>query len=771
MSDHIDAISGALADFFDDFHDRRDSPPGQPTAQFGHIKTPPYRLKPGIRRRIQEVFSAEKHILFVVPDIELEVSCGYLCISRTTIEILTYHRLFERIRSNFNRHANQSDHTMWLKCPDPEKWYIDNRLPPNIVIIFHIDPNVPADCAKSLAGIVEWSLAQSALPGYIIRLVTLSAGEDCDLLKKLLDTSGLQYHFKDLDLAQYGELDPMRNCTVVNSKYMDTQVSNLLTRVRTQPERSRLILCFDIAFYRVLNAKEGPEDDLFISRGKLSIDSSFGDITLLKYRRESTKTLLMLISPDVAILPITSKYFDEIHIVVGYSKTTQAWDLGMHQMVCREHPLSMEERRRQLWWAYQGNETSVFMHIKDGMSPHAYIEQGYATPRFVEAHQLGGFIATVTSLPWFPRNREDIIRTFATNLSAVQVITDRLVAQRVIESKGSALTENEAEVFIDLLPFLNYDYRLALLVATEASPNVNCVKTQLAAMLTTKLEDIVMLDRVPRLPDCVFKECRGFSPSLAGQGSMWLFLGLLRNRDQHIQEHRKYMSLYDNLDGFVSVDESVGENVEKNFVRLADLLSRHGRDINHRPSLQMGYGDMTPYAPGTLQEDMLSRWMNFEDMAPYDQRILHGYLLPLLKETEEMTPDEQRELHNDLFRAYMYQATVCHEELVGHGSHSGSPTICTLSDGSRCVLDPPDMSPSNLVDVLGLLRNSGDKAVIGISHCLEREPDSKSLTLTDWTLIPKDVVYQWEKKFGPVGDVLASLDSTMSHDGFADDDV
>ncbi|KAG5797234.1 hypothetical protein H9Q69_003703 [Fusarium xylarioides] len=562
MSDHIDPISDALADFFGNFHDRRDSPPGQPTAQFGHIKTPPYRLK---------------------PDIELEVSSGYLCISRTTIEILTYHGLFERIRSNFNRHANQSDHAMWLKCPDPEKWYMDNRLPPKIVIIFHINPNIPADCAISLAGIVEWLLAQSALPGYVIRLVTISAGEDCNLLKKLLDTSGLQYHFTDLDLAQYGELDPMRNCTVVN--------------------RSSWTPKCQIFSHEALKAKEDPEDGQFISMGKLSIGSTLSDIGPLNYIPMGPKTRLMLISPDLAILPITSKPFEEIHIVVGYSKTTQAWDLGMHQMVCRDYPLSMEERRRQLWWAYQGNEKSVFMHIKDGLSPHAYIEQGVVAPRFVEAHQLGGFIATVTSLPWFPRNREDTIRIFATNPFTVQAITDRLITQRVTKSKGSALTENEAGIFIDVLPLLNYDYRLALLVATEASPNVNRVKTQLAAMLTTKLEDIVMLGRVPRLPDCVFKECRGFSPSLAGQGSMWLFLGLLRNRDQHIQEHRKYMSLYDNLDGFVSVDESVGENVEKNFIRLADLLSRHGRDINHRPSLS-GRGRGSAHSSrGGIQKD------------------------------------------------------------------------------------------------------------------------------------------------------------------------
>ncbi|KAF5575875.1 hypothetical protein FPCIR_12926 [Fusarium pseudocircinatum] len=765
MSDHVDPISDALADFFVNFHDRRDSPPGQPTAQFGHIETPPYRLKPGIRKRIQDVFTAEKHILFVVPDSELEVSSGYLSNGHTDVEIMTYHRLFELIRSNFNQHAYQSYPKMWLEGPDPETWCRDNRLPPNIVIIFHIDPNIPADCAISLAGIVEWSLAQSTLPGYIIRLVTMtmSTEKHCDLLKKLLDTSGLQYHFTDhLDLARYGELDPMRNCTVVHSKYMDTQVSNLLTRVRREPQKSRLILCFDIAFYRALNAKLDLEDDQFVSKGKLSMGSSLSDISLLMYRRKGRKTVLMMISPDLAILPLTDKAFEEIHILVGYRKTTQAWDLGTHQMICRECPLSMEERCRQLWWAYQGDEKSVFMHIKDGLSPHTYIEQGYAAPRFVKAHQLGGFIATVTSLPWFPRSRDGIIRTFATNTSAVQVITERLITQRVIKSDGSALTKDETELFIDVLPLLNYDYRLALLVATEASPNVNCVKTQLAAMLTTKLEDIVMLDRVPRLPDCVFKECRGFPPSLAGQGSMWLFLGLLRNRGQQIQKHGKYMPLYDTLDGFVSVNESVGKRLEENFGRLADLFSRHRRDINHQPCLLMEFREITVYDPfGDVMPCSRKLW----DMTPCGQHMLHGHLLPLLKETEEMTPDEQRELHVDLFRAYMYQATVCHEELVGNGTHSASPTICTLSDGDRCVLSPPDMSPTSLVDILGLLRNSGDKAIIGISHCLEREAYSNRLTLRDWTLIPKDVVYEWEQTVGPVGSVLASLDSTMSHEG------
>ncbi|SCN96709.1 uncharacterized protein FFE2_08574 [Fusarium fujikuroi] len=744
MTDHIDPIGDALANFFVTFHQRKDSAPGQPTAQFGHIKIPPYPLEASIPGHILRIFHKERRVLLVLPDMEDTVGLMH-CTLGPTVEVMTYSQLLTCLQMDFNPEANEYNPTIWRECRDPETWFLEGRLPPKTVIVFQIDPNIPADLAIALAGIVEWSLAQSTLPDYNVRLVTLSAEDGCDLLKRLLDTSGLQYHFADLDLAQHGELDPLRNCTVMNSKYMDTQVSNILTRVRREPEKSRLILCFDDAFYKALEAKQGPEDDQFIDKGRFAIGSR--DSSQLKYRLEGPKTRLMLILPDVAILPLTIRDFQEIHVVLGYSKTAQVWDFVSHQMLRRDYPLSMEDRRRQVWWAYQGNEKSVFMHIKDGLSPHAYIEQGCAPIRFVEGHQLGGFIAAVTSLPWFPRNRDEIIKIFATNSVVVREITKRLITQRVINSKGSALAKIEAELFIDALPLLNYDYRLALLLAAEASSNVNRVKAQLAAMLTTKLEQIVRLERSPRLPYCLFKDCRGFGASLAGQGSLWLSLGLLKNRDQHIDEHGKYKSEYDNLDGFVSVDESVGKEIEETFCRLADLGSRHGRDINYRPLLLRNTGMMTPD----------------------EQPLLHGYLLPCLMEAEEMTPDEQHELHGDLFRAYMYQATVCHEQLVGDGSHSGSPKICTLSGGSRCVLDPPDGSPTNLIDILGLLRDSGDKAVIGISHSLETESDN-TLILRDWTLIPKDVVYEWEKKAGPVGNVLAMLEPTVSHEGFADDE-
>ncbi|CVL13190.1 uncharacterized protein FPRN_09967 [Fusarium proliferatum] len=457
MTDHIDPIGDALANFFANFHQRKYAAPGQPTAQFGHIKIPPYRLQNSIQKQIRDIFPEEEYIMFVVPDIELEVEPGYVSNGHTTITIMTYRELFERIRNSFNQVINLYDHTNWLRYTDPDEWYRDGRLPLKIVIIFQIDPNIPADCAISLAGIVDWSLAQSALPDYNIRLVTLSAEENCDLLKRLLDTSGLQYHFANLDLAQHGELDPLRNCTIINSKYMDTQVSNILARVRGEPEKSRLILCFDIAFYRALEAKQGPEDDQFIDKGRFAIGS--GDYSRLVYRLEGPNTRLMLIAPDVAILPLTIKDFEEIHVVLGYSKTAQVWDIGLHQMVRRDYPLSMEDRRRQLWWAYQGNEKSVFMHIQDGLSPHEYIEQGYAGPRFVEAHQLGGFIATVTSLPWFSRNRDGIIKTFATNPFVVREITDRLIRQQVIKSNGSALTSREADIFFSCSRESAWDYR------------------------------------------------------------------------------------------------------------------------------------------------------------------------------------------------------------------------------------------------------------------------------------------------------------------------
>ncbi|KAG9498456.1 hypothetical protein J7337_009261 [Fusarium musae] len=663
MSDHVDPISDALADFFVNFDKRSNAERGQPTAQFGHLKIPPYRLETSIPELIRQMFSEEEPLLFVVPDMEHEVGLGLQFPDDASIKVTTYGNLLKDIHSNFDLGNNEHAPTNWRVGNKSVGWSSD-RLPLKIVIIFQIDPNIPADCAISLAGIVQWSLAQSSLPRYVIRLVTLSAEEDCDLLERLLDESKLQCRFTDLDLAQYGEHEPTLNCTVINAKDVDTQVSDILTRVRAHPDKSRLVLCFDMAFYRALNAKQDPEDD----HSRLDCGRYWA------YDRwpGCPKTLVMLFSPDAAILPLPIRCFEEIHIIVGYSTTKHIWDHELCQMISCDYPLSLEERRRQLWWAWQGNEQSIFMHIDDGLTPSGFIEQSYDAVRFVEAHQLGGFIAAVANLPWFPRNRDGIIRIFATNPLVVRETKDRLITQRVIKSRGNGMPESQAEIFIEALPLLNYDYRLSLLVATEASPRVDRVKAQLAAMLTTKLEHIAMLDSIPRVPEHVLKECRGFGRSLAAQGSLWLFLGLFKNRKQHIQEHGEYMSRYDNLHGIISVNESVGKRMEEVFGELARLANRRGRDINP--------------------------WLS------------------LLAETEEMTPDEQRELHGHLFRAYMYQATVFHEKSTGDSSQSDTSMMCTLSGGHRCVLDPPDISPTNLVDMLSLLRSSGDKAIIGISH-------------------------------------------------------
>lgn len=726
MADQSDPISDALADFFVNFHKRAKSARGQPTAQFGHITIPPYRLETSIPERIRQLFPEEEHILFAVPDMELEVGLG-LSPNDTSVKLMTYGKLWKDIQSNVDMERNEHAPTIWRESTNPTDWINNDRLPLKVVIIFHLDPNIPADCALSLAGIVEWALAQSTLPGYVIRLVTLSAEGDCDLLERLLEASEFQCRLTELDLAQYGEQDPMRNCTVINATDIDTQVSDILARVREEPDKSRLILCFDIAFYKALNDIQDPEVSHLIDKGVVAVGATMDDIRPLIDRVQGLKTLLMLFSPDAAILPLPVRSFEEIHIVVGYSTQKQTWNHELRQMVGCDYPLSMEERQRQIWWAFQGKDQSVFMHIDDGLSPDAFIDQGYDSIRFVEAHQLGGFISAVTSLPWFLRNRDRVIRIFATNSLVVREMTDRLITQRVINSSGGGLSESEANIFIEALPLLEYDYRLALLVATEASPRVDRVKAQLAAMLTTKLEQIVMLENRPRVPEYVFKECCGFGRSLAGQGSLCLFLGLLKNRKRHIQEHGEYMSRYDNLDGIVSVNESAAKGMEETFSELARLVTRNGRDMNPR--------------------------------------------LSLLAEIGEMTSVEQGELHGDLFRAYMYQSTVCHEQLVDDESDNGSLKTCTISGGYVCVLAPPDISPTNLVDILGLLHNSGDKAAIGISHCLEKDPDFNSLILGDWTFIPRDVVYEWEQTVGPPGSIVSVLDSTVSHEGFADEEA
>ncbi|SCV48337.1 uncharacterized protein FFFS_08528 [Fusarium fujikuroi] len=202
MPDQSDPISDVLADLFVNFHKRAKSARGQPTAQFGHIKIPSYRLETSI-----------------------------------------------------------SEH------------WISNDRPLKVVIIFQIDPDIPADCAISLAGIAEWALAQSALPAYIIRLC----------------------RFTELDLAQCGEQDPTRNCTVTNTTDIDTQVPDILARVREEPEKSR---------------QPAPR------QGGVAVGATVDDIGPLIYGLEDAKTLSMLIPPDVAM----SRY-DNLNGIVSVNES------------------------------------------------------------------------------------------------------------------------------------------------------------------------------------------------------------------------------------------------------------------------------------------------------------------------------------------------------------------------------------------------------------------------------------------------------------------
>ncbi|RBA18424.1 hypothetical protein FPRO05_10719 [Fusarium proliferatum] len=136
--------------------------------------------------------------------------------------------------------------------------------------------------AKSARGQPTAQFGHIKIPSYRPE-TSISEQDDFDVLERLLEASQSQCRFTELDLAQCGEQDPTRNCTVTNTTDIDTQVPDILARVREEPETSRS------------RGQPAPR------QGGVAVGATIDDIGPLIDGLEDAKTLLMLIPPDVAM--------------------------------------------------------------------------------------------------------------------------------------------------------------------------------------------------------------------------------------------------------------------------------------------------------------------------------------------------------------------------------------------------------------------------------------------------------------------------------------
>lgn len=80
---------------------------------------------------------------------------------------------------------------------------------------------MPSACALSLIGIVKWVTAMSLDPDSDIRVLTMSAEKDFNLLSNVVSFAAPGVNVASLNLAAYGEFDPIQHCKISTTGDLD----------------------------------------------------------------------------------------------------------------------------------------------------------------------------------------------------------------------------------------------------------------------------------------------------------------------------------------------------------------------------------------------------------------------------------------------------------------------------------------------------------------------------------------------------------------------
>ncbi|KAM0467850.1 hypothetical protein ACHAP7_011472 [Fusarium lateritium] len=693
------AMFRALDNFLDRFHSTESGRGHLQRPLFGHIRIPNYRLEGlTIVEYIRQTFEETAPLFFVTSELEKQLGSGLETDCQVLPVTMNFGDLIQVIRKDLADRPYPMYKLYWdFRKRSGDTWGTYGRLPGKLVIVLLLDPTVPADCALSLACLVEWALAASNDQPSHIRVLTMSAEDDGDFLSTLVASSKQpSIPVSTVDLASHGLPDPFENCLIADGKDDENIAAEILNDIRNAPEIKRIVVSFNPNFAASLNSLLGSAEADLIEQRELHDNAVMSYIERLS-TQPATKTVVVTIRGQLPFLPPQLTAFDGVRIVLGYSDDlTPAWYNHTCQVVSYPHHLSRSHRVRQAWWAYQRHKPVVTIHPGiEGLD--AFAEDEFSSIRKIESEQLGGFIAAVADLTLWGFDVDNIIGCFVRYPLLAKEMKSRLATQKLVVRNRIILSETERKVFRTALPHVKYDHRVALFLALDSRPDVYRVKAQLAALFTFDGWSNIARLRRDDSSDILFGGLWGLGKSLAPSGDMWLILGLYKAHRKIIDDHGMYNAQHDKLNGIVSVSKQAVARVRELATTLTGLILGEGCSIN---------------------------------AASY-----------ISTETEDLSDDCQRQLQSHLFRAYMHQVTACYwPKIDGKADTSSHIHSKLLSTMAECQVSRNSRAPTSLVKIVSLLDEEEAEYVFGISHQFFRVHGSSSLWAEDWTQIPKGII-------------------------------
>ncbi|KAJ4216835.1 hypothetical protein NW760_013451 [Fusarium oxysporum] len=375
----------------------------RPNARFGHVKIPGFRLEgPSLIESIRHSLSSRKfeNIVFVTSELERAVGFG---LAEDGVAKLAFSEALDCVKMS---RADAGHGTAW-KSPRERTWPQYGILPRNIVVVFQIDPTVPADCALALIAVVQWALDVSLETGSQVTVITLATDYGCDFLSTLVALGARDVVVDHLDLGEHWDGASVVPGSVRTTMHSSTDAMETVKTIAAaslqDPTLRQLVLPFrdvDLAGeYERLVVKAGTP---FVEFGDEARELNF------VLRAPTVGYTWLTINPALSLIPLQFQGYGGIHILLGSEHgESVSWDNVTEQLVQYSGRTSKEERVSQLQWARQPSVSDVHIYHEEEENESVeetlglFIGSTNSRQRQVENSQLGGFITAVMSIvPW-----------------------------------------------------------------------------------------------------------------------------------------------------------------------------------------------------------------------------------------------------------------------------------------------------------------------------------------------------------------------------------
>ncbi|KAF5641064.1 uncharacterized protein FTJAE_4246 [Fusarium tjaetaba] len=596
-------------------------------------------------------------------------------------------------------------------------WKFDRDRPQTVLL--YVDPLMSAECALAMVETVHWATDIShATP---VRVITVSNAALPDSLKRLI------HHYGHRNIKRFIFSGP-------------EETLDFLERDLKDEDEKQVVVCYspwewtrDLPVENKVSIRRMAEDNSLNDRLKGLETIPSRDIRTYEPKQVDKNKYVVTSKEDRIILQIPPGYrqpsrldsFEQVHLCLSPFREQVIFDPHTERLARMRLLTSQEERREQVSLAYRTGNVPfrVAMYCDEGTVDN-FVESGSPERRLkvCNEHAPGFLLSLVILMDW----EIDILKIISCFFPTEQQksIVDKIqygflyqhVARYVAEDSDDEdaytaeedsifnslgdLIEDRESIVRQLLPILDFDYRLAVFLARPTqSCKVFKAKLQLAAILTVGIDKLFNFPHRGTMSheeyrDSLIEACHGWTSPLAHTGSMWLAVGLWKHGATIVGDHNMAdlnevkipgTSVTMNLDAFNSVQ------------RVLTALSN------------------------TFISSFISVLPDF------------------LAETVEMDDSECEEIQQHLVWAYIHQIVETRKLPDGKIVHQLGASSREFR-GDFCITLPPwafdDTDYDNLLEEDGSC-DENIECIMGVFHGMSREFGMSNVYLDDWTYIPE----------------------------------